>query len=136
MGGHTEVTRAVTQPVISVTGVGKVREDRLVSTAGAKPGQDILVTKWIGIEGTSIIAKEKEKELLERFSQAFVDKMCIRDRYSAVPPGKGGHRAGGIHHQPPHRGDSPGDLSPETGHPVIFLLYLEYRCLLYTSRCV
>ena len=34
MGGHTEVTRAVTQPVISVTGVGKVREDRLVSTAG------------------------------------------------------------------------------------------------------
>ena len=63
MGGHTEVTRAVNQPVISVTGVGKVREDRLVSTAGAKPGQDILVTKWIGIEGTSIIAKEKEQEL-------------------------------------------------------------------------
>ena len=61
MGGHTEITRAVTQPVISVTGVGKAKEDRLVSTAGAKAGQDILVTKWIGIEGTSIIAKEKEE---------------------------------------------------------------------------
>ena len=47
--------------------------------------------------------------------------------YSAGPPGKGGHRAGGIHHQPPHRGDSPGDLSSETGRSVIFLLYLEYR---------
>lgn len=86
MGGHTEVTRAVTQPVISVTGVGKVREDRLVSTAGAKPGQDILVTKWIGIEGTSIIAKEKEKELLERFSQAFVDKAKGFDQYLSVLP--------------------------------------------------
>ena len=86
MGGHTEVTRAVTQPVISVTGVGKVREDRLVSTAGAKPGQDILVTKWIGIEGNSIIAKEKEKELLERFSQAFVDTAKGFDQYLSVLP--------------------------------------------------
>ena len=86
MGGHTEVARAVTQPVISVTGVGKVREDRLVSTAGAKPGQDILVTKWIGIEGTSIIAKEKEKELLERFSQAFVDTAKGFDQYLSVLP--------------------------------------------------
>ena len=86
MGGHTEVTRAVTQPVISVTGVGKVREERLVSTAGAKPGQDILVTKWIGIEGTSIIAKEKEKELLERFSQAFVDTAKGFDQYLSVLP--------------------------------------------------
>ena len=86
MGGHTEVTRAVTQPVISVTGVGKVREDQLVSTAGAKPGQDILVTKWIGIEGTSIIAKEKEKELLEHFSAAFVDTAKGFDQYLSVLP--------------------------------------------------
>ena len=66
--------------------MGKVREDRLVSTAGAKPGQDILVTKWIGIEGTSIIAKEKEKELLERFSQAFVDTAKGFDQYLSVLP--------------------------------------------------
>ena len=31
--------------------------------SGAKPGMDIVVSKWIGIEGTSIIAKEKEEEL-------------------------------------------------------------------------
>lgn len=86
MGGHTEVTRAVNQPVISVTGVGKVREDRLVSTAGAKPGQDILVTKWIGIEGTSIIAKEKESELLARFSASFVDTAKGFDQYLSVVP--------------------------------------------------
>lgn len=86
MGGHTEVTRAVNQPVISVTGVGKVREDRLVSTAGAKPGQDILVTKWIGIEGTSIIAKEKESELRSRFPASFVDTAKGFDQYLSVLP--------------------------------------------------
>lgn len=86
MGGHTEITRVVTQPVLSVTGIGKVREDRLVSTAGAKAGQDILVTKWIGIEGTSVIAKEKEEELRTRFSRTFVEKAKELDQYISVLP--------------------------------------------------
>ena len=67
MGGHTEVTAAVAQPVITVCGVGKVKDGRVVTTAGAKPGMDILVTKWIGIEGTSILAKEQEKKLRSVF---------------------------------------------------------------------
>ena len=86
MGGHTEVTRAVNQPVISVAGVGKVKKGRMVTTAGAKPGQDILVTKWLGIEGTSIIAKEKEKELLERFSRDFVETAKGFDVWISVLP--------------------------------------------------
>lgn len=86
MGGHTEVTKAVNQPLISVTGVGKAREDRLITTSGAKAGQDILVTKWIGVEGTSIIAKEKEKELKERFSNDFVETAKGFDQYLSVLP--------------------------------------------------
>ncbi len=84
MGGHTEVTAVVNQPVITVCGVGKVKDGKLVSTAGAKPGMDLLVTKWIGIEGTSIIAKEKEKELLSRFSSSFVEEAKRFDRYISV----------------------------------------------------
>ncbi len=84
MGGHTEVTRVVNQPVISVCGVGKVKEGQLVSTAGAKQGMDILVSKWIGIEGTSIIAKEKEEELKTRFSVPFIEKAKELDAYISV----------------------------------------------------
>ena len=63
LGGHTEITAAVTQPVLSVTGIGKVREDELILSGGAKPGQDIVVTKYLGMEGTGIIANEIEDEL-------------------------------------------------------------------------
>lgn len=84
MGGHTEVTAVVTQPVISVCGVGKVKDGKLISTAGARPGMDILVTKWIGIEGTAILAKEKEKELLTKFSAPFVAKAKALDVYISV----------------------------------------------------
>ena len=84
MGGHTEVTPVVNQPVISVCGVGKVKDGRLISTAGARPGMDILVTKWIGIEGTAILAKEKEEELLAKFSAPFVEKAKALDVYISV----------------------------------------------------
>ena len=72
IGGHTEVTRVVNQPVITATGVGKVDKDKFVTTGGARPGDDVIVTKWIGLEGTSIIAREKEEDLLLRFSSSFV----------------------------------------------------------------
>ena len=63
MGGHTEVTAVVNQPVISVTGVGKAKKDRLITTGGAHVGDDVIVTKWIGIEGTSIMAKAFDQYL-------------------------------------------------------------------------
>lgn len=84
MGGHTEVTAVVNQPVITVCGVGKVKEGHLVSTAGARPGMDIVVTKWIGIEGTSILAKEKEEQLKTRFSVPFLEKAKSMDVYISV----------------------------------------------------
>lgn len=84
MGGHTEVTSVVNQPVITVCGVGKVKDGKIISTGGARPGMDILVTKWIGIEGTSIIAKEQEEQLLTRFAAPFVERAKELDVYLSV----------------------------------------------------
>lgn len=86
MGGHTEVTRAVNQPLVSVCGVGKAKRGRLVSTAGAVSGMDIIATKWIGLEGTAIIAREKREALLERFSAGFIDQAQQMDAYLSVMP--------------------------------------------------
>lgn len=72
LGGHTEVTRAVAQPLLSVTGVGKVSREELGAVPRVRPGQDIVVTKWVGLEATAILAKEREEELLTRFSPDFV----------------------------------------------------------------
>lgn len=86
VGGHTEVTRAVNQPIITVTGIGKAKEGQVVSTAGAKPGMDLVLTKWAGIEGTSILAKEREQELLQRFSESFIRKAKEFDKMISVLP--------------------------------------------------
>lgn len=84
MGGHTEVTKVVNQPVVSVCGVGKAKRGALVTTGGARPGMDIIVTKWIALEGTSIIAKEKEEALKARFTEEFLQKAKRFDEYLSV----------------------------------------------------
>ena len=86
MGGHTEVTRVVNQPVISVVGVGKAKKGHLISTAGARPGMDVIVTKWVGLEGTSIIAKEREEDLLTRYPKTLVETAKKFDAYLSVLP--------------------------------------------------
>lgn len=72
LGGHTEVSKIVSQPLLSVTGVGKVKKKSFLRTSGMKPNQDLVVTKWIGLEGTAILAKEKEEELRKRFPSILV----------------------------------------------------------------
>ncbi|HOK42332.1 MAG TPA: AIR synthase family protein [Thermoclostridium caenicola] len=56
IGGHTEVTDAVTRMVVSITALGKARENRVVTTSGAQPGDDIVMTKYAATEGTAILA--------------------------------------------------------------------------------
>ena len=85
-GGHTEVTDAVNKPILTVTGVGKAKRDRVIKTGGSKIGQDIVISKWIGLEGTSILAKEKEKELGEKFAAPFIKKAKSFDQYLSVVP--------------------------------------------------
>ncbi len=74
IGGHTEVTNAVNRFVISSTAVGRCPEGKMVATSGASPDEAIIVTKTAGIEGTSIIAKDNENELLKILDKNIVEK--------------------------------------------------------------
>ena len=86
LGGHTEITNVVKQPLISVTGVGKMKKENLRTVSQIRPDQDIIVTKWIGLEATTILAKEKEEELKKRFPAVLVDTAKDFDRYLSVVP--------------------------------------------------
>ncbi len=73
-GGHTQVSSSVSEPVITVTGIGMCTgKERLVSY-GACDGEDIIATKWIGIGGAQQIIDLKRGEIAERFNALLVDK--------------------------------------------------------------
>ncbi len=71
IGGHTEITDAVNRFVVITTAIGKAHKAQLVSSNGASPGDAVLITKAVGIEGTAIIAHDKECELEKAFGKEF-----------------------------------------------------------------
>ncbi|MFC1961071.1 AIR synthase family protein, partial [Chloroflexota bacterium] len=74
VGGHTEVTYGLERPLVMGTMLGEVAKDHLITTAGARPGDIVLVTKGVPVEATAIIAREKQAELSAHFSDEFLDR--------------------------------------------------------------
>ncbi len=54
--------------------MGEIKKDGLITTSGAKTGDDILLTKAIAVEGTSVIARRKGKDLEAVFGSGFVQR--------------------------------------------------------------
>lgn len=63
-GGHTEITDAVTRPVVIGMMAGTVKRVDLIEKKNMKPGNKILLTKSVAVEGTAIIAREFSDRLL------------------------------------------------------------------------
>lgn len=73
-GGHTEITYGLDRPIIVGQMLGEVERAKLIVPERARPGDEILMTKGIAVEGTAIIAREL-RELGEYFSEEWV-KRC------------------------------------------------------------
>lgn len=63
VGGHTEITDAVTRTVVSGCILGVATFDSLVPSGGARPGDHVVLVGGYAIEGTAILAREAADEL-------------------------------------------------------------------------
>ncbi|MDR1060582.1 MAG: AIR synthase family protein [Clostridiales bacterium] len=84
IGGHTEVTDAVSRIVVSLTSIGIARPGGYVTSKGARAGDTIVMTKQAGLEGTAILAAEGRGELEARFGAAFVEEAVRLKRELSV----------------------------------------------------
>lgn len=85
-GGQTRVTKAVNAPYAVVTGYGKVKSGEAHTVKDAKPGQDIVISKWIGLEGTAMLAKAYREKLLKRYPAYLVEEAAGFSQYISVLP--------------------------------------------------
>ncbi|MHB8513992.1 MAG: AIR synthase related protein [Dehalococcoidia bacterium] len=65
IGGHTEVTQ-VARPMVAGTMIGEASRDELIRGEHIEPGDRVLLTKGIAIEGTALLAREFAPLLGER----------------------------------------------------------------------
>lgn len=100
IGGHTEITPAVKQPVIVSTAIGKTPEGTSQSGDTMVEGDYIMMTKSVGLEGTGIIACDYEEQLIGRLtSEEIAEAKGFLNLVSVVPEGVAAGKVGthGMH---------------------------------------
>ena len=121
-GGHTEVTVGLDRPILVGNMLGEVPADRLVNKNNTRPGDRILMTKGVPVEGTAIMAIEKPERLREEFSEADVERgrrFLDYPGISVLKEAMAACKAGTIHamHDPTEGGIATGlwELAKATG---------------------
>ncbi|WP_449463527.1 AIR synthase family protein [Tardisphaera miroshnichenkoae] len=107
IGGHTEVTSSVKAPIVSISTFG-IAKGPLLDVKRIRPGQTIIMVNEAGIEGTAVIALDRDNTLSDlagivESAKRFVDDLSVAEdaltafqlgAASAHDPTEGGVMAG------------------------------------------
>lgn len=86
-GGQSRVAKDVLAPVAVVSGYGRLIDKTVDhSVRAARPGQDVVVSKWIGLEGTAFLAERFRQQLLARYPAYLVEEAAGFGRYQSILP--------------------------------------------------
>ena len=106
-GGHSEITPGLHRPIIVGSMIGEITSGKYISTAGAKPGDKIVLTKTIGLEGTSILACDLGERLTPSLGDDVIQRAkTFSRRISVVNEAMIAVKTGGVHamHDPTEGG--------------------------------
>jgi len=107
VGGHCESTPGLTNPIVVGCAMGMAEKGDYVTAAGAKAGDKIMVTKTAGIEGTAILAADREEKLRKTVRSSTVKS--AKEFFSMISVAKEAaiaFKTGGVHamHDPTEGG--------------------------------
>lgn len=84
IGGHTEITIGVDRPLLIGTMLGVPGPRGILEPGGGQQGDDVLVTKWIGIEGTALLARERKDDLESAVGEAVLARAIKLLRHPGI----------------------------------------------------
>ena len=84
VGGDTRISGNVRVPVLTITGFGSVSAENSVEERCVCTGQELVVTKWIGMEGALLITKSREEELKQRYPYDLLDRIKAMEQEMSV----------------------------------------------------
>jgi hydrogenase maturation factor len=107
VGGHCESTPNLSNPIVVGCVLGIAEKGSYVTAAGAKSGDKLILTKSAGIEGTAILATDREQALKKMMSKIMLQ--ASKDFYNQISIVKDAliaYKTGGVHamHDPTEGG--------------------------------
>ncbi len=108
-GGHTEITEGLQRPIVVGQMLGEVEKSKLIRKESQQPGDLVILTRGIAIEGTAILAREKAALLARKLGESVVHRarrLLSDPGISVVREAKLAIRGGEIHamHDPTEGG--------------------------------
>lgn len=96
LGGHTEVTDAVNRMVLVMTVIGKEKKEQFEANNQPVAANDwVVISKEIGLEGTAILAHDREEWVSKRLDAATLDQAKAQmERLSVLEEGRIGAEVG------------------------------------------
>lgn len=85
-GGQTRVSGAVTAPLAVVNGYGTAIRQEYATLKAVRPGQAVVLSKWVGLEGTAILARRYKDKLKERYPAYLAEEAQGFDKYLSIIP--------------------------------------------------
>jgi hydrogenase maturation factor len=73
VGGHTEITHGIDRPIVVGCMLGEVDVDGLVQPQHSQPGDAVLLSKGVAVEGTALLAREFGDSLVQ-LDRALVER--------------------------------------------------------------
>ena len=107
VGGHCEVTPGLTNPIVVGCAMGLTEKGSYVTAGGAKHGDKLILTKSVGIEGTAILAADREEQLKKALKPAMLrNAKKFYDNISVVKDAVAAFKTGAVHamHDPTEGG--------------------------------
>ena len=107
VGGHCESTPGLSSPIVVGCIMGLTEKGKYVTAAGAKAGDKLILTKSAGIEGTAILATDREEQLKKIFNPTMLESAKnFYNQISIVKDALTAFKAGGVHamHDPTEGG--------------------------------
>jgi hydrogenase expression/formation protein HypE len=99
VGGHTEITVGLDRPILVGVLIGEVGEAGLLEPGGARPGDRLLITKALAIEGTALLARELPPSLRSSIDPSLLERaanLLLDPGISIVPEAMALLAAGGV----------------------------------------
>jgi hydrogenase maturation factor len=73
-GGHTEITAGLTRPIVVGQMLGEVEKAKLIRKESQRPGDVVILTRGVALEGTAILARAKGPELERQVGRRVVER--------------------------------------------------------------
>lgn len=83
LGGHTTVSPFVTETIATVTALGNCGT---FLEKQSEPGMDVVMSKWIGLQGTAKIAESKKEVLEKRLPPRMISEAASYSKFMSVLP--------------------------------------------------